>query len=138
MIKFSYMDAVVLPYDGFGNIELYKGLPVVVGVMGLHDDIKSEVCWKPCPTGDFPVGYVINIIDDHITALVIKTIITTDNYDTEQRYPVNADLFINAGKLSTKEPKGFDGEPLNTPAKVVGTVFIPPSVQNSELQYLQI
>lgn len=89
--------------------------------------------------GTAPMGLVIKkvkvknkktgSISHRVKICVSKVLIETDNYETDQKYPINANVFLSKdGKYSTKQE-------LHNHA-VVGMVTMPPTASNSMLQLM--
>lgn len=121
------VDVVLNPRNGTVTFPAGTLLNYCTTDSGTPDAIRTVVSYSyqiPNIPGDNST-----IGSGRITVWVAKGIFETDQYETNQRYPLNAPLFVNeSGRLTTRR--------IHESYPSIGIVTAPPSLIHSGLQFL--
>jgi len=110
---------------------------------------NNEVCLKKASSGNAAMGQVVSIqrtIGDppgpYIAEIACSAskVITTDVFNVKDRYPVNANLFVVDGKLTTNETHATEAAKKDgyDSALSLGIVVSPPSAMLSVLEFFRL
>jgi hypothetical protein len=120
----SEIDCALIPVNGVVKFKAGTVLNMDSAGSGTPDSIRTIVSY---------VYYVPNVPGDDTTTASGKMTLwfqrflgETDQFDTTQRYPINANLFVGAdGKFTTRQPgENYPGVALvsGTPTSIMGTL----------------